>query len=89
MKQFTLGPGFNEFAYNEHPATTRILFCIKIIDSNVKRLLQQAPTYDEKFLLHLNTLCSAIKDKHEWLKLHITSFYRQILRPDQPMNLIV
>ena len=77
MKQFTLGPGYNEDGYNEYPATTSILFCIKIIDCNIKKLFQQAPTYDENFLLHLYTRCRAIKDKHEWLKLQCVNLFNK------------
>ena len=36
MEVCALGPAYNEFGYNEHPATTRFL-CIKIIDCNVKK----------------------------------------------------
>ena len=32
----TLGPAYNEFGYNNHPATTNRFFRIKIIDYNVK-----------------------------------------------------
>ena len=32
-----LGPAYNEFCYNEHPAITSRFVCIKITDSNVKK----------------------------------------------------
>ena len=33
----TLGPAYNEFSYNKHPAVTSRFLCIKIIDCNVKK----------------------------------------------------
>ena len=33
----TLGPAYNEFSYNEHPAITNRFHCIKIVDCNVKK----------------------------------------------------
>ena len=33
---FTLGPAYNEFGYNEHPAIMTRYFCIKIIDKLFK-----------------------------------------------------
>ena len=57
-KVITLGPAYNEFGYNEHPAITSRFLCTILIDSNVKRVrLQRAPTYNEQFLLHLFTRC--------------------------------
>ena len=53
-----LGPAYNEFGYNEHPAITSRFLSIKIIDRNVKNVwLQRTLTYNKQFLLHLFTRC--------------------------------
>ena len=36
FEQNTLGPVYNEFGYNEHPAVTSRFLCINIINCNVK-----------------------------------------------------
>ena len=48
MVACTLGPSYNEFGYNEHPAVTRESLCVKIIDSKVKKF-----GYNEQLYLHL------------------------------------
>ena len=35
----TLGPTYNEFGYNKHPAITSRFLCIKIIDCHVKKII--------------------------------------------------
>ena len=37
LVSFTLGPAYNEFIYNEHPAITSSFLCIIVIDNNVKK----------------------------------------------------
>ena len=51
----TEGPAYNEFGYNEHRIERTDCFCIKIIDSNVKRFGYNI--CNEKILLHLFAKC--------------------------------
>ena len=48
----TLGSAYNEFGCNEHPTTTRIFLCIKIIDCNVKKF-----SYNENPLIRSSYFC--------------------------------
>ena len=38
VEPITLGLAYNEFGYYEHPSTTSRFVCVKIIDSNVKKV---------------------------------------------------
>ena len=49
---FTLGPAYNEFVYNEHPAITSRFLCIKLIDCNVKEF-----GYNEHSFIMSSSFC--------------------------------
>ena len=64
----TLGPVYNEFSYNEQPAS---FVCIKIIECSVKGSVKRAPTYNQQFLLYLFTRC-----KRDPVYIYDTGFQR-------------
>ena len=45
----TLGPAYNEFGYNQHPAVASRCLCIKVIDCNVKSSVKQDPFVTSSF----------------------------------------
>ena len=51
----TLGPAYNEFGYNEHPAITSRFLCTILIDSNVKKsgYNEHPPTTSSFFCIFL------------------------------------
>ena len=54
----TLGPAYNEFGHNEHPAETSRFLCINIIDCSVKKFgYNEHPLTTKQFLLHHFTRC--------------------------------
>ena len=50
--KYTLGPVYNKFGYNEHPAVTSRLLCIKIIDCNGTKI-----SYNKHPLVTSSFLC--------------------------------
>ena len=50
----TLGPAYDQFSYNEHPATISRFLCIKIIDCNVKKFsYNEHPLITSSFFLNI------------------------------------
>ena len=52
LDQYTMGPAYNEFGYNEHLVVEIRFLCIKLIDCNVKKF-----GYNEQPLITSSSLC--------------------------------
>ena len=58
----TLGSAYNEFGYNEHPATASRFLCTIIFDSNTKMFgYNEHPPTMHSFFLHLLLVVSGTK----------------------------
>ena len=68
---YKLGIAYNEFGYNEHPAITSRILCIKITDCNVKKL-----AYNEHPLITNNFFCifNSLEAGPVVYKLRVSSF---------------